>query len=168
MQKGSHVVSTSDTTKLREGQHCLVFVSGTGKTEEETLQVKKSRKVSAILGTTGQSGNMYLRYERNLCLTNRGGADCWVTLPWPCSLWKICLSPKCPWWNVHDEPISPALLIRNDESGREGCANSPARSPRLDLLCHCWDPKSNIRLSGCSKQFIAFFILSFLSLVCQR
>lgn len=62
MQKGNHVVSKSDTMKLSEALHCFTFVSGTGKTEEETFQVRKSREVSAILGTTGQSGNLLLRY----------------------------------------------------------------------------------------------------------
>lgn len=79
LQRGRHV-SKSDTTKLSAGQHCFPLVTGAGKIEAYTFQMRKSRKVSAILGTTGQSGSMLLRYRRHPCPTNSSGAG-WVTLP---------------------------------------------------------------------------------------
>lgn len=58
LQRGRHVVSKSDTIKLSAGQHCFPLVTGAGKIEAYAFQMRKSRKVSAILGTTGQSGSI--------------------------------------------------------------------------------------------------------------
>lgn len=138
LQRGRHVVSKSDIIKLSEGQHCFPLVTGAGKIEAYTFQMRKSRKVSAILGTTGQSGSVLLRYQKHPCLTHSSEAG-WVTLLWPLSLWEACLSPET--FSVPDTmPLVKYLALlcspRDESLG--------VRRPRPDPLCHCWHLKNSV------------------------